>query len=236
MGIDRSIERRLFLEVRQLTFERRSFASADWAKSLWFSTKWEEKALAARSKRQFEKLEEKVAKRQALEAQLLEAERQFREEKVARKEAEENFDEVMKRLNDATNSRLKAEEQASTLLRTEDEIKKMEAIVSKLKERVPVLTTELEKTLAVAHEQSLELSSFDAESSQQSRVIEQERLEAQNAMDEELRALGLHVARLTEHVMNSDHISERDSEVLKGLLHDQKSMFENRGDSFVPFS
>ena len=163
----------------------------------------EEKALAARSKRQFEKLEEKVAKRQALEAQLLEAERQFREEKVARKEAEENFDEVMKRLNDATNSRLKAEEQASTLLRTEDEIKKMEAIVSKLKERVPVLTTELEKTLAVAHEQSLELSSFDAESSQQSRVIEQERLEAQNAMDEELRALGLHVARLTEHVMNS---------------------------------
>ena len=187
----------------------------------------EEKALAARSKRQFEKLEEKVAKRQALEAQLLEAERQFREEKVARKEAEENFDEVMKRLNDATNSRLKAEEQASTLLRTEDEIKKMEAIVSKLKERVPVLTTELEKTLAVAHEQSLELSSFDAESSQQSRVIEQERLEAQNAMDEELRALGLHVARLTEHVMNSDHISERDSEVLKGLLHDENKMLSS---------
>ena len=35
-----------------------------------------------------------MAKRQALEAQLLEAERQFREEKVARKEAEENFDEA----------------------------------------------------------------------------------------------------------------------------------------------
>ena len=107
----------------------------------------EEKALAARSKRQFEKLEEKVAKRQALEAQLLEAERQFREEKVARKEAEENFDEVMKRLNDATNSRLKAEEQASTLLRTEDEIKKMEAIVSKLKERVPCSPQSLRKLL-----------------------------------------------------------------------------------------
>ena len=42
----------------------------------------EEKALAARSKRQFEKLEEKVAKRQALEAQLLEAERQFREKRL----------------------------------------------------------------------------------------------------------------------------------------------------------
>ena len=154
-----------------------------------------------------------MQKRQMLEAKLLEAERKFRDEKVARKEAEENFDEVQKRLNDATNSRLKAEEQASTLMRTEDEIKKMEAIVSKLKDRVPVLTTELEKTLAVAHEQSLELSSFDAASSQQSRVIEQERLEMANSMDEELRTLGLAVARLTEHVNSSDSIAERDSEV-----------------------
>ena len=106
-------------------------------------------------------------------------------------------------------------------MRTEDEIKKMEAIVSKLKDRVPVLTTELEKTLAVAHEQSLELSSFDAASSQQSRVIEQERLEMANSMDEELRTLGLAVARLTEHVNSSDSIAERDSEVLKSLLHDR---------------
>ena len=156
----------------------------------------EVQALEARSRRQFDKLEEKVEKRQYLEARLLEAERMFREEKLARKEAEENFEETTRRLNDATNSRLKVEEQASMLARTEEEVRKMDAIVSKLKDRVPVLTTELEKTLAVAHEQSLELSSFDVESNQQSRVIQRERLEAQNAMEEELRELGLQVARV----------------------------------------
>ena len=144
----------------------------------------EVQALEARSRRQFDKLEEKVEKRQYLEARLLEAERMFREEKMARKEADENFEETTRRLNDATNSRLKVEEQANMLARTEEEVRKMDAIVSKLKDRVPVLTTELEKTLAVAHEQSLELSSFDAESNQQSRVIQRERLEAQNAMEE----------------------------------------------------
>ena len=206
-------------------------AAADEAARTKRIAELEEKALEARSKRQYEKLEEKVQKRQMLEAKLLEAERKFRDEKVARKEAEENFDEVQKRLNDATNSRLKAEEQASTLMRTEDEIKKMEAIVSKLKDRVPVLTTELEKTLAVAHEQSLELSSFDAASSQQSRVIEQERLEMANSMDEELRTLGLAVARLAEHVNSSDSIAERDSEVLKSLLHDEtKMLFSAQSD------
>ena len=93
-------------------------AAADEAARTKRIAELEEKALEARSKRQYEKLEEKVQKRQMLEAKLLEAERKFRDEKVARKEAEENFDEVQKRLNDATNSRLKAEEQASTLMRT----------------------------------------------------------------------------------------------------------------------
>ncbi|MDB0053409.1 EF-hand domain-containing protein [bacterium] len=191
----------------------------------------EAQALEARSRRQFEKLEEKVEKRQYLEARLLEAERMFRDEKLARKEAEENYNEATRRLNDATNSRLKVEEQASTLARTEDEVRKMDAIVSKLKDRVPVLTTELEKTLAVAHEQSLELSSFDAESNQQSRVIQQERLEAQNAMEEELRELGLQVARLSEHVENSGKVTHRDSEVLKGLIYDEtKMLLSAQGD------
>ena len=191
----------------------------------------EVQALEARSRRQFDKLEEKVEKRQYLEARLLEAERMFREEKMARKEAEENFEETTRRLNDATNSRLKVEEQASSLARTEEEVRKMDAIVSKLKDRVPVLTTELEKTLAVAHEQSLELSSFDAESNQQSRVIQQERLEAQNQMEEELRELGLQVARLTEHVEGSGKVSERDSAVLKGLINDEtKMLLSAQGD------
>ena len=184
----------------------------------------EVQALEARSRRQFDKLEEKVEKRQYLEARLLEAERMFREEKMARKEADENFEETTRRLNDATNSRLKVEEQANMLARTEEEVRKMDAIVSKLKDRVPVLTTELEKTLAVAHEQSLELSSFDAESNQQSRVIQRERLEAQNAMEEELRELGLQVARLTEHVEDSGKVTARDSEVLKGLIYDETKM------------
>ena len=43
----------------------------------------ESQALEARSRRQFEKLEEKVEKRQYLEARLLEAERMFRDEKMA---------------------------------------------------------------------------------------------------------------------------------------------------------
>ena len=191
----------------------------------------ESQALEARSRRQFEKLEEKVEKRQYLEARLLEAERMFRDEKMARKEAEENYDETTRRLNDATNSRLKVEEQASTLARTEDEVRKMDAIVSKLKDRVPVLTSELEKTLAVAHEQSLELSSFDVESNQQSRVIQRERLEAQNAMEEELRDLGLQVARLSEHVEGAGKVTQRDSEVLKGLIHDEtKMLLSAQGD------
>ena len=191
----------------------------------------EVQALEARSRRQFDKLEEKVEKRQYLEARLLEAERMFREEKLARKEAEENFEETTRRLNDATNSRLKVEEQANMLARTEEEVRKMDAIVSKLKDRVPVLTTELEKTLAVAHEQSLELSSFDAESNQQSRVIQRERLEAQNAMEEELRELGLQVARLTEHVEDSGKVNSRDSEVLKGLIYDEtKMLLSAQGD------
>lgn len=191
----------------------------------------EVQALEARSRRQFDKLEEKVEKRQYLEARLLEAERMFREEKMARKEADENFEETTRRLNDATNSRLKVEEQANMLARTEEEVRKMDAIVSKLKDRVPVLTTELEKTLAVAHEQSLELSSFDAESNQQSRVIQRERLEAQNAMEEELRELGLQVARLTEHVEDSGKVTARDSEVLKGLIYDEtKMLLSAQGD------
>ena len=66
----------------------------------------EVQALEARSRRQFDKLEEKVEKRQYLEARLLEAERMFREEKLARKEAEENFEETTRRLNDATNQEL----------------------------------------------------------------------------------------------------------------------------------
>ena len=45
----------------------------------------EEKALEARSKRQYEKLEEKVQKRQMLEAKLLEAERSSRRRSPARK-------------------------------------------------------------------------------------------------------------------------------------------------------
>ena len=49
----------------------------------------EEQALEARSRRQFEKLEEKIQKRQLLEGRLLEAEREFREEKSVRKELEE---------------------------------------------------------------------------------------------------------------------------------------------------
>ena len=191
----------------------------------------EVQALEARSRRQFDKLEEKVEKRQYLEARLLEAERMFREEKMARKEADENFEETTRRLNDATNSRLKVEEQANMLARTEEEVRKMDAIVSKLKDRVPVLTTELEKTLAVAHEQSLELSSFDAESNQQSRVIQRERLEAQNAMEEELRELGLQVARLTDHVEDSGKVTARDSEVLKGLIYDEtKMLLSAQGD------
>jgi hypothetical protein len=60
----------------------------------------ESQALEARSRRQFEKLEEKVEKRQYLEARLLEAERMFRDEKMARKEAEENYDETTRRIRD----------------------------------------------------------------------------------------------------------------------------------------
>ena len=49
-----------------------------------------------------------------------------------------------------------------------------------------------------------------------------------NSMDEELRTLGLAVARLTEHVNSSDSIAERDSEVLKSLLHGETKMLSPR--------
>ena len=68
----------------------------------------EEQALEARSRRQFEKLEEKIQKRQLLEGRLLEAEREFREEKSVRKELEEVRNEMNRRLTESTSTRLGA--------------------------------------------------------------------------------------------------------------------------------
>ena len=45
-----------------------------------------------------------------------------------------------------------------------------------------------------------------------------------NAYEEELRVLGLQVAKLTEHVTAAGTLSQRDSEVIKGLIYDEAKM------------
>jgi Ca2+-binding EF-hand superfamily protein len=181
----------------------------------------EVKALEVRSKRQYEQLEEQIRARQELESRLLESERQFREEKRVRKGAEEGKKQVLKRLNEATNNRLKAEEGVSGLHRAEEENKETEVAITKLRATIEFLGTELERTKAVAREQSHELANFDDESSNYSRAaLEQERVEAASRMDEQLRSLGLQVAKLNEQNVASGRATEADSATIQGMLHD----------------
>jgi hypothetical protein len=99
-----------------------------------------------RSKRQYEQLEEKVRARQALENELLDAERRFRDEKRVRKEAEDGSSKATKRLTEATSGRLKVEEAVGDLLRAEEEIKEGEASITELRVTMQSLGTELERS------------------------------------------------------------------------------------------
>jgi len=73
------------------------------------------------------------------------------------------------------------------------------------------LGTELERSKAAAREQSHELAQLDEEPSQAARALEAERVEAASRMDEQLRALGLQVARLNEQVLASDADAQSDA-------------------------
>ena len=111
----------------------------------------------------------------------------MREEKLARKEAEEQYEDMIKHLNDATTNRLKVQEAAQKLEQDVTDIKSLETQINKLRSiELPGLHHDLEKTLGAAREQAEELANFDTMSIRQSRTIEQERLEVMNAYEEEL--------------------------------------------------
>ena len=163
-------------------------------------------ALEARSRHVFDKLEEKV-KRQCLRARLLEAEHLCFAKKMARKSGRELS--RRRRLDDATNSRLKVEEQANMLARTEEEVRKMDAIVSKLKDRVPVLTTELEKTLAGRARAVARAGQPDAEwkTNRPAGHPAREARGRRTLWRRSFMSSGLQVASLTEHVEDSSKVT-----------------------------
>ena len=184
----------------------------------------EEQALEARSRRQFEKLEEKIQKRQLLEGRLLEAEREFREEKSVRKELEEVRNEMNRRLTESTSTRLGAEKTAKDYKHLEREIADVKNSIAHLEGSVmPELHKELARIRAKAKQDKDALANLDG-GSHERHVLEMERIEAKRQMEEQLHALGVQVARLGEAVTASDKISERDSETMKGLLNDGSKM------------
>ena len=186
---------------------------------------FEEQAMIARIRRLQDKLETTMERRAQLEVLMLETTQKMREEKLARKEAEEQYEDMIKHLNDATTNRLKVQEAAQKLEQDVTDIKSLETQINKLRSiELPGLHHDLEKTLGAAREQAEELANFDTMSNSQSRTIEQERLEVMNAYEEELRVLGLQVAKLTEHVTAAGTLSQRDSEVIKGLIYDEAKM------------
>ena len=186
---------------------------------------FEEQALIARTRRIQDKLETTMERRAQLEVLMLETTQKMREEKLARKEAEEQYEDMIKHLNDATTNRLKIQEAAQKLEQDVADIKSLETQINKFRSiELPGLHHDLEKTLGAAREQAEELSNFDTMSNSQSRTIEQERLEMMNAYEEELRVLGLQAAKLDEHVAAAGTLSNRDSEVIKGLIYDEAKM------------
>ena len=178
---------------------------------------FEEQALIARIRRLQDKLETTMERRAQLEVLMLETTQKMREEKLARKEAEEQYEDMIKHLNDATTNRLKVQEAAQKLEQDVTDIKSLETQINKLRSiELPGLHHDLEKALGAAREQAEELANFDTMSNSQSRTIEQERLEVMNAYEEELRVLGLQVAKLTEHVTAAGTLSQRDSSSHQG--------------------
>ena len=107
---------------------------------------FEEQALVARIRRLQDKLETTMERRAQLEVLMLETTQKMREEKLARKEAEEQYEDMIKHLNDATTNRLKVQEAAQKLEQDVADIKSLETQINKLRSiELPGLHHDLEK-------------------------------------------------------------------------------------------